>query len=187
MSKCPAMTGPIHEKGECLKKEYLDPPKAPCYDWLVVSGDAHYARDRSAFKTYHQIEATVGGVKVIGIGTVELMTQVEPDKPTTRLLTINNVLHIPSARCNGYVSELVDRDPLSHANTFRGLDMNAEQKWHGTSTCGSTRVRIVLDGNPQGESVLEEDKGMGRVAVFFTVEEFNHIKSLRVWEAHLKT
>lgn len=124
MSKCPAMTGPIHERGECFEKDSLNPPKALCNDWLVVSGDAHYARDSSAFKTSLQIGATVGEVKVIGIGT---------------------------------------------------------------STYGGTKVRIVLDGNPQDESVLEENKGMGRVAVFFTAEEPDYIKSWHVWEAHLKT
>ncbi|KAH0563499.1 hypothetical protein GP486_001934 [Trichoglossum hirsutum] len=43
-----------------------------CNVWMIGNGDFHYARDKHSFIEYHNINATVAGMKVIGFGTIKL-------------------------------------------------------------------------------------------------------------------
>ena len=60
------------------KRQKLSHPPKPnrrrCWDWMVVSGETHYAKNRSSFKTYKEVSGTAQSVRarVIGIGSVEL-------------------------------------------------------------------------------------------------------------------
>ncbi|RWR00118.1 hypothetical protein C8Q69DRAFT_441164 [Paecilomyces variotii] len=62
------------------KRQKLEnPPRRRCWDWMLVMGSCHYARNRSSFKEYRRVGRKVttavipGDVYVAGVGTVELM------------------------------------------------------------------------------------------------------------------
>ncbi len=70
-----------------------------CNDWLLVCGDAHYAQDQLLFSSYKSVE---NHATVKGIGNVELLVAVYDDsKKNSSLIVLQNVLYIPSAKCNG--------------------------------------------------------------------------------------
>ena len=137
-----------------------------CWDWMVVSGTCHYAKDRSAFKTYHEVGKTVGHtmfpeqtIFVAGIGTVELNVRSSNEDGTPdRLLVLENVFHIPSAICNGFSFVVYQNTNGGNAHLgpdqFQGFDNDGMPLW-----CGQPFRRLqklVLVGNPQGETYLPE-------------------------------
>jgi hypothetical protein len=69
---------------------------------IILTGSVNYAKNRSSFKIYRRIDATAGGAKVIGIGTVELQVRRSHTSCETGILVLENLLHIPSAPCNGF-------------------------------------------------------------------------------------
>ena len=60
-------------------------PSLQCHDWMMIGGTNHYARDRSAFTTYKPVQAPppveVGGLKVVGVGRIELQVPRSPNDP----------------------------------------------------------------------------------------------------------
>jgi len=70
----------VKEEDHTNARQENPPQRRRCWDWMIVSGDCHYARDRSAFKTYRHVGKTIRGnamisnqnIFVAGIGTVEL-------------------------------------------------------------------------------------------------------------------
>lgn len=144
-----------------------------CWDWMILIGSANYAKNRSSFKTYRQIQGTAGGASVIGIGTVELEVRRSPTSTETGPLILENVLHIPSALCNGF-------DPVQlgegGVNFKRGLAegsfRSGQPMWYGTTYCGL--FRLALAGNPQGETYLQED-GMYALSVFLSGEKASNL------------
>lgn len=123
---------------------------------MIVSGECHYARNRSWFKTYRPIQGTAQGAPVKGIGTVELEVVRAPDDPRTHTLLLEDVLHIPSALCNGFAASLMPIKQSWSREGTQGYDQNDEEIFHGTVFCGLRR--LVLRGDPQGESPLEEER-----------------------------
>lgn len=133
------------------------PPRRHHWDWLVISGDRHFARNRSAFKEYCRIRATAQGARVVGVGTVELCVRCNPADESTATLVLENVLHIPGAVCNGFSAQL-KRDAMSCKKEIPpGLDREEEcsSSWYTISSCGLTR--LVLAGDPQEDSLLQDE------------------------------
>lgn len=85
-------------------KKTAQPSRRRCYDWMVVMGDAHYAKNRFSFKNYERIKAMAGGAHVIGIGSVKLEVERSQTNPSIHTITSENVLHMPDAICNGFSS-----------------------------------------------------------------------------------
>src|ERR1700756_211204 len=73
-----------------------------CWDWIVVSGNSHYARDQSSFKTYRRVAKKLRNnifnphdeLLVEGIGTVELSVCRSPQDDSSHVIVLENVLHI---------------------------------------------------------------------------------------------
>ena len=148
-------------------------PRRRCFDWMVVSGDCHYAKNRSSFKEYRRVQGTAQGAPVIGMGTVELEVQRAPQSLDTYTLILENVLHIPTAMCNGFNSRLLGGYDAWTNGVVQGLDASdREPLWYGTKFCGLSK--LVLAGEPHGESELEEKKKDGCVlmlSVYMSAEE----------------
>ena len=159
------------------RQKPANPPRRRCWDWMIVGGDCHYAKNRSSFTTYRRIQGTAQGARVIGIGTVELQVQRSPKESGTHTLVLEDVLHIPEAICNGFNSRLAGGAESWIRGSVHGLDASSGQPlWYGTEFCGSTR--LVLAGNPQGESVLEEMEREGSafmLSVYLNEEEWANL------------
>lgn len=134
---------------------------------MIVSGFVHYARDRSSFTRYREIEATLQGVPVIGIGTVKLEVYPSPrarqlaenELPHNRRdLVLVGVLHIPSSLCNGFRItgvmgdnyEVTERGGISQA-----YDKCGRPAWYGESFMGLKK--LALWDSPQGVTLLDGD------------------------------
>ena len=85
-----------------------DPTKqGRCWDWILTSGSVHYARNASAFTTYTPLSPEnsaslgLGLLEAIGIGTVHLGAVRAFGGPEVCSLILYDVLHVPSATCNG--------------------------------------------------------------------------------------
>ncbi|RDW72535.1 uncharacterized protein DSM5745_07707 [Aspergillus mulundensis] len=148
-------------------------PRRRCYDWMLVSGTCHYAKNRSSFSTYRRIGREVpcdifgGSTYVAGIGTVKLQVRSIPRRGAlTRTIVLENVLHVPSAICNGFNFHAYHRQhggdtaagpwdgPGSKWNTDYGTDPEGHPLWYSEEFCGLER--LVLAGEPQGETYLKE-------------------------------
>ncbi|KAH6673007.1 hypothetical protein B0J14DRAFT_61483 [Halenospora varia] len=132
----------------------VDPNR--CYDWFIVRGHCSYARDRSSFTTYREVRATVMGLEVLGIGSVQLQLINAPESPTPRIqmITIRPVLHIPSVLCNGInLFHVTPLPALSQSGDrlvdFRGESLGYMERFRGG-------MRVVLTGNPNGISPIKE-------------------------------
>jgi len=161
-------------KAHRKRRKLANPPKRRCWDWMVVSGDTHYARNRSSFNTYRKINpGTYGspGVRVIGVGTVELQVRRAPDQSDTRTLVLENVLHVPDAMCNGFNSRLLLGSESWSRDGVQGFDkVTREPSWYGREFCGLNR--LVLAGNPQGESPLQErEEGSLMLSMYLSDED----------------
>ncbi|KAL4947220.1 hypothetical protein BDW69DRAFT_121290 [Aspergillus filifer] len=136
------------------------PPRRRCYDWFVISGTCHYAKNRSSFKTYQRVGKTVldrcHPTYVAGIGRVDLKVRYSPEKGTkTGSISLNNVLHIPNALYNGLnhsLSHSCHRREYRPVHLFCGFDEKGSPIWYAKAYC--TLYQMVLLGNPQGESYL---------------------------------
>ena len=150
-----------------------NPGRRRCWDWMIVSGSCHYAKNRSSFTEYRRISGTAQGATVLGIGTVKLQVRRSPTNSDTHTLTLENVLHIPSAICNGFSSGLnivgTERWSLGLTQSY---DENERPIWYALDFCGLRR--IVLDGNPQGESEIQEQYRKGgafSLSIYLSKEE----------------
>ena len=145
------------------KRQKLSHPPRPnrrrCWDWMVVSGNTHYAKNRSSFKTYKEVSGTAqrGRARVIGIGTVELTVRRSPRTNNTITLIMTDVLHMPDAPCNGFNPYRKGNMKHSVGEILQGTatigNQNDLEVWYAKEFCGLWR--LVLAGNPQGESYLE--------------------------------
>jgi hypothetical protein len=151
-------------------KKLAQPQQRRCWDWMIVSGTCNYAKNRSSFKTYRRIQGTAGGAPVIGIGTVELQVRRSPGSKETGPLLLENVLHIPSASCNGLNAlGRPGRDVTFKGDLAQGFDRPGGQPmWYATTYCGLWR--LALAGNPQGASYLREG-GCYSLSIFMSDEE----------------
>jgi hypothetical protein len=154
------------------------PPKRRCWDWMIVSGTCHYAKDRSSFKTYRPLGKTIKGkvfgshVYVAGIGAVELNLRSSSKKGSPdRVLVLESVLHIPSAICNGFHWMKYQRENGGSVYTednWKGSDDVGRPLWYGKPFCGLHK--LALAGNPQGESYLKED-GEYVLSMYISMED----------------
>lgn len=144
------------QKQKKLEGKSNPPPRRRrCWDWIIVGGDYHYAKNRSSFKEYHRIKAKVGLTRVIGIGMIEL--QVERKDGTPYTLVLDDVLHTPSAICNGFNPGLIDGQQMwSATDTVEGTDGSGHSSWHARNFFGLPRLVIV--NNPEGDSQIEKAK-----------------------------
>ncbi|KAL3440739.1 hypothetical protein BJX65DRAFT_316159 [Aspergillus insuetus] len=143
---------------------------------MLVFGNAHYARDRRSFTTYRPLgqycPTSMSGqvVFVAGVGTVELKVPSSPNKGSpVRTLILVNVLHIPSALCNGFsfnVWTQADGYFAGGKGASAGYDQQRVPYWYTQPFCGSEK--LVLDGDPQGKSFL--GGGPKVLSCFFTEE-----------------
>jgi hypothetical protein len=140
-------------------------PQRRCLDWMIVSGTCHFAKDRSAFQTYRGVGTSVRNfiikdqtIFVAGVGTVELRVRSSKEEGSPdRVLVMENVLHIPSAICNGFNWAVYRAINGGHVNLeleFNGCDSDGRPLWCGQPYVGLQK--LVLAGNPQGESYLKE-------------------------------
>jgi len=148
-----------HRKQQKEKKleAKSNPPlrRRRCWDWIVVGGDYHYAKNRSSFKEYHRIKAKIGLTRVIGIGTIELFVERKDSTPYT--LVLEDVLHTPSAVCNGFNPNLTNcRQTWTTNDTVEGKDTSGQSLWHARNFFGLPRLVIV--NNPEGDSLIEKAK-----------------------------
>lgn len=42
------------------QQKLTQPPRRHCWDWIVVGGNCHFAKNRSSFTTYRQVRSTAG-------------------------------------------------------------------------------------------------------------------------------
>jgi len=115
---------------------------------------------------------TAGGARVIVIGTVELEVERSPTDPSAHTTTLENVLHILDAICNGFSSP-ASRCCQSFGEFTIGVDRpGGLGVWYGKRFVGVWR--LVLAGKRQGKSVLEEieDEGVRfSLSIYLTEEE----------------
>ncbi|KAE8154774.1 hypothetical protein BDV25DRAFT_170962 [Aspergillus avenaceus] len=134
-----------------------------CWDWMIVTGTCHYARNRSSFVTYRRVgryitESILGLSKsyVAGVGTVELRVRPSKNKRTpSRTLILENVLHIPGSICNGFCWTEYHSKHGGYTffkETYSGKDAQKYPLWHGEPYWDLQR--LVLAGSPQGETYL---------------------------------
>ncbi|KAL4967680.1 uncharacterized protein BDV14DRAFT_168998 [Aspergillus stella-maris] len=141
-----------------------NPPRRRCHDWMIVSGSCHYAKNRSAFTTYRRVGRQMGGglssIYVAGIGTVRLQVRSSAARGApTRTLELHNVLHTPGTICNGFNSMAWLRSEGGPStDPYSGTDELDAPFWYSKEFLGLNR--LVLAGNPQGESYLPRDTAL---------------------------
>ncbi|KAF4226030.1 hypothetical protein CNMCM8980_006005 [Aspergillus fumigatiaffinis] len=135
-----------------------------CYDWMIVSGNCHYARDRASFTHYRAMPRRTliknnifnphDELEVAGVGTVELRVcrTVRDGGASSHVLVLEDVLHIPEAVCNGFNPLLYGSSMSCNMEYWEGADRRGEPVWFAVPYAGGTR--LVLAGSPRGESEL---------------------------------
>ncbi|KAL2797805.1 hypothetical protein BJX66DRAFT_297273 [Aspergillus keveii] len=161
------------KKQRAAEREAQGIPKRRCWDWMIVGGTTHYAKNRSSFKTYQRVgrkfrDQIYGGeLFVAGIGDIELSVRSsEKKRAPTRTVILKNVLHIPAAICNGMSINIwteENRHLVSKASPDEAIDNQNEPWWYGKPFCGLKK--LALAGNPQGESYLTDEPMMLSVYV----------------------
>jgi hypothetical protein len=107
---------------------------------------------------------------MVGIGTAELEVKRCPREQETNALVLEDVLHIPTAKCNGFRSRAVQgTESWGAGGVVQDFDGTRTQPmWYATGFCGL--YRLVLAGNPQGESELQEG-GMYSLSIYLSQED----------------
>ncbi|KAL3466862.1 hypothetical protein BJX64DRAFT_249181 [Aspergillus heterothallicus] len=142
------------------KTRTVHPSQAICRDWMIVSGNCHYARDAASFTTYKPVNTLIKSnifsphdeTQVAGVGTVCLEIPRGRNDPRTHTLVLEGVLHIPGALCNGFNPLLVGSSMSCHADFWEGADRLGQPMWFGLPFAGMGR--LVLAGGAMGESDL---------------------------------
>ncbi|KAL4785983.1 hypothetical protein BJX76DRAFT_322707 [Aspergillus varians] len=152
------------EHPRCKRTRTVHPSQAICRDWMIVSGNCHYARDRASFATYSAVATTIKSnifsphdeMQVAGVGSVHVPVLRRPDDPTPHVLVLEGVLHIPEAICNGFNPLLVGSSMSCGLDYWEGADRRGTPMWFGLPFAGFGR--LVLAGGVQGESDLIEGR-----------------------------
>ncbi|KAK6511667.1 hypothetical protein TWF481_000576 [Arthrobotrys musiformis] len=129
-------------------------------DWIwSTQSNVHVSNHQSWFKTYTPFESrTEEGVEIMGAGTVEL--PVETNKGVG-ILTLRNVVHIPSAKCN----TLMTMGPgaqygmeVDYDKSRGRIFLDSEKKGWAFLDCPNGRfLRLRLVGQGDIESSLKRD------------------------------
>ena len=154
-------------------------PSQRCWDWILVGGTNHYAKNRASFSTYRRVLCQVGNMRVLGIGTVNLQVVRGPEDTRTNTLVLENVLHIPEAICNGisidqYFTSHPDYDFSFRYGTVCHRD-NGEPLWYGRKHPKSTLKRVVVAGDPQGEESKLKEGVMYSLSIHASVAELDEL------------
>ena len=151
-----------------------------CWDWILVGGTNHYAKNRASFSTYRRVLCQVGNMRVLGIGTVNLQVVRGPEDTRTNTLVLENVLHIPEAICNGisidqYFTSHPDYDFSFREGTVCRRD-NREPVWYSRRHFESSiRKRVVLAGDPQGEKPGLKEGEIYTLSVWASDDELDEL------------
>ncbi|OGM49142.1 FAD dependent oxidoreductase [Aspergillus bombycis] len=149
-----------------------------CWDWIVTDGNCHYAKNRSTFRSYRRAPGKIAGSRVLGVGSVELRVRRRSGDGEINTLVLDNVLHMPNARCNGLsLPKYRETHPLAGVDgegdhVEARSDDGSEPEWYAERYHGLSRV--VLAGEPQGESHLSED-GHYMLSVMASTEEMEKL------------
>ncbi|KAL3472280.1 hypothetical protein BJX99DRAFT_9106 [Aspergillus californicus] len=155
---------PIDEDDSRRKKTRTIHPSAQiCHDWMIVSGNCHYARDKASFTTYTPLNTVIKSnvfsphdeTHVAGVGTVHIPVRRGPNDASVHTLVLDGVLHIPEAICNGFNPLLVGSSMSCHLEYWEGADRQGTPMWFGLPFAGFGR--LVLAGGC-GESDLIEGR-----------------------------
>jgi len=132
-----------------------------CWDWIVVQGSTHFARDRASFATYKAFQDPTTTTifnslprPVIGIGTVKIEVSTGPaENAPTRTITLKNVLHMPTALYNGFCAKR-QGDLQSFDHPIQAWDKFGRPTWCTKDFWGWQRV--VIAGHNEGISPIRE-------------------------------
>ncbi|KAL4891634.1 hypothetical protein BDV59DRAFT_181375 [Aspergillus ambiguus] len=138
-----------------------------CWDWVIVHGNCHYAKNRSMFRSYRRAPGKIAGRRVLGVGTVELRVRRGPQDDRTNTLVLQEVLHMPNAPCNALcIDKYRDANPDSDVEESESedyvaavKDVDREPLWYGHDY--GHMLKVVLAGQPEGESHLGDGKSGG--------------------------
>lgn len=159
------------------RRSKRDTPKR-CWDWLIVHGNCHYAKNRSMFRSYRRAPSKIAGRRVLGVGTVELRVRRGPDDDRTNTLVLQDVLHMPNAPCNALcIDKYRDANPDSDVEESETedccvravADADRTPLWYGHDY--GRVLKVVLAGQPDGESYLGEKEGGGSMMGVVASEE----------------
>ncbi|PTU20600.1 hypothetical protein P175DRAFT_0438057 [Aspergillus ochraceoroseus IBT 24754] len=158
--------------------------KSRCWDWMITpSGNCHYAKNRASFASYRRAPGRVGSQRVLGVGSVELKVRRAPDDARPNVLALQGVLHLPDASCNG-----LSLPRYRGANGLVGItgeergrggflqarsEVDGERLWYGDEYCGWSRV--VLWGDPRGETYLGQEPEGSMLGVVASAEELDQL------------
>lgn len=164
------------------KSRMVHPSASICRDWMIVSGNCHYARDKASFATYAPVHTLVKSNTfnphdeklVAGVGNVHLPVRRGPNDPGTHVLVLEGVLHIPEAICNGFNPLLVGSSMSCHRDYWEGADARGTPMWFGLPFAGLGR--LVLAGGLEGESDLIEGRPY-TLSLYISPEEKEAIMS----------
>ncbi|KAF2228537.1 hypothetical protein EV356DRAFT_66463 [Viridothelium virens] len=152
------------------------PPTCP--DWLLLTQTISYVRDRASFKEYYPRQGTVQGLRVEGVGMVELRVPRCPCAPANpfdqdrsmkdpseiNTIILPNVLHIPTAIAN--VVNAMDLGgglmwPEEGRTWVQGYDWEGKKSWYAHMWIGG-HWRLALAGRDKelvnGQGREEEQK-----------------------------
>ncbi|KAL5333316.1 hypothetical protein BJX70DRAFT_71558 [Aspergillus crustosus] len=144
----------------------IHPSHSICRDWMIVSGNCHYARDSASFTTYTPSTTTIKNnifnlfdeMHVSGVGSVQLTVPATPGDPTIfSTLVLEDVLHIPEAVCNGFNPLLVGSSMSCHPGYWEGKDRMGRAMWFGLPLAGLGRL-VLKPGEGEGVSELIEGR-----------------------------
>lgn len=146
------------------------PHRRPCHDWIFsTASNFHVAIDRSSFKTYTEFKSYVLAVSdhrqitVKGVGTVELSLRTSPDSHDVHMITLENVLHVPSWVCNIFSDIYFPGKPFDHIWSDNGIqfmrkkDDGTLKDW-GYTTDFFGLERLMVLGSKNARSPMMEDK-----------------------------
>lgn len=143
------------------RREAKEEAKQRCYDWMITSG-VNYARDRSAFTEHIPIKPTTittaiysTSFEVVGVGIVKLDVLCSPGSSETKTITLNPVLHIPAAVCNG-INDHVNGVKMVTGQTSRFLDTSGEPVFYSRPLQPSILQAVALANHPKGVQPLLE-------------------------------
>lgn len=169
-------------KANKKSKRNEGPPPRRCWDWMITTGNCHYAKNRSSFKEYRRVgkrvpSGIIEGIStfVAGVGTIELKVQTTRERGSpVRTLVLRDVLHIPEANCNGFsvaVYHTLHGGSTSLGREPSGTDSEYQPLWCSEGFKGLNK--LVLAGNPQGESYLGD--GIKMLSMHIGCEDLEEI------------
>jgi hypothetical protein len=116
---------------------------------------------------------TIGGNRCIGIGTVSLTVKCrQGDDERISTSVLENIYHTPDMLS---IRSLLMATQSGEGGYVKGTDGNGEL-WYEEDFVGL--MRLVIAGDPEGESVLEgeaEKGGGGSLSVYMELEEAKKI------------